>query len=158
MDAIAASPPQVAGPAGRGGQDTSPASAGLPLARLHALRAGYLFIAVGLAVTNWPLLFGRSEPWPALQGVVVCMLVAISLLAFLGVRHPLQMLPVLLFEAAWKLMWLAVVALPAWAAGRMDQATWETTFACLLFVPVLAVMPWRHIWARYGTQPGERWR
>jgi hypothetical protein len=40
----------------------------------------------------------------------------------------------------------------------MDEATWETAFACLLVVIVLAVIPWRYVWARYGTERGDRWR
>ena len=44
------------------------------------------------------------------------MLVALSLLWFLGLRYPLQMLPVLLFELAWKLIWMIVVVLPLWTS------------------------------------------
>ena len=33
---------------------------------------------------------------------------------FLGIRYALQMLPVLLFEIAWKLIWMTVVVLPLW--------------------------------------------
>ncbi len=40
----------------------------------------------------------------------------------------------------------------------MDQTTWETAFACLLVVVVLAVIPWRYVWAQYLTTPGDRWR
>ena len=39
------------------------------------------------------------------------MLTAMSVLALLGPRHPIRMLPVLLFEALWKLIWLSLVAL-----------------------------------------------
>jgi hypothetical protein len=45
------------------------------------------------------------------------------------------------------LIWLVVVALPLWTADRMDPATWETTFNCLLVVVVLAVIPWRYVFA-----------
>ena len=138
-----------------GGRSAVPA-AQVPLLRLHVLRAGYLVIGVGLAITRWPL-FLRPE-WPLTEGIVHCVLAATSILCLLGVRYPLQMLPVLLFEIAWKLIWLAVVALPQWAAGTMDRATWDVAFSCLFVVVLLAVVPWRHVAAHYGTGRGDRRR
>ncbi|MEX5717425.1 hypothetical protein [Geodermatophilus maliterrae] len=134
------------------------AAAPVSLARLYALRAGYLLIVVGLAVTTWPAFVQDGRPWPLMEGVVTCMLAAVSILALVGIRHPLRMLPLLLFEVAWKLIWLAVVALPLWSADRMDQATWDVTFSCLFVVVVLAVVPWRHVAAHYVTARGDRWR
>ena len=159
MSAIAdASPHRLAEVADGDGAGGGVAASSVSLPRLYALRAGYLFVAIGLAVTRWPLLFDHPEPWPILEGAVTCMLVAVSILALLGVRHPLRMLPVMLFESVWKVIWLAVVAVPLWTGDGMDDATWETAFACLLVVVVLAVVPWRYVWAQYVTKPGDRWR
>ncbi|SFO74254.1 hypothetical protein SAMN05660464_0894 [Geodermatophilus dictyosporus] len=132
--------------------------AGVPLARLHALRAGYLLVVVGLAVTQGPSFVQDSQSWPLMAGVVHCVLAAVWVLALLGIRYPLRMLPLVLFEIAWKLIWLAVVALPQWAAGTMDQATWDVAFSCLFVVVLLAVVPWRHVAAHYGTGRGDPWR
>ena len=71
-------------------------------------------MGVGLALTKWPLVINHDGPWPATEGAVLAMLVALSLLSFVGLRYPVQMLPILLFESAWKLIWMAVVALPLW--------------------------------------------
>ena len=60
---------------------------------------------------KWPLLGSASE-LPLYEGVTLSMLTAMSVLALLGLRHPVRMLPVLLFEALWKLIWLSLVALP----------------------------------------------
>jgi hypothetical protein len=128
------------------------------LRRLYALRAGYLFVGVGLALTKWPLFFQGDRPWPLMTGVVTCMLTAMSLLALLGVRYPLAMLPVLLFESAWKLIWFAAVALPLWRSGQIDAATQEVVITCSLVVVVLAVIPWRYVVAEYVTKRGDRWR
>jgi hypothetical protein len=134
------------------------AAAQVSLPRLFALRAGYLLLGAGLAITEWPFLLRDSQSWPLMEGVVHCMLVALPILAFVGIRYPVQMLPLLLFESAWKLIWLAVVALPLWAADQMDQATWDVAFGCLFVVVVLAVIPWRYVTAQYVTERGERWR
>ncbi len=158
MDPVAGAAPTRLKDADRDRSEHAAPADQVPLWRLAALRAGYLFVAVGLAVTRWPLLVNHDQPWPLMDSVVVCMLVAMSILYFLGIRYPLQMLPMMLFESIWKLAWLGVVAVPLWAAGRMDAATWETAFACLLVVVVLLAVPWRYVFTHYVTRPGERWR
>ncbi len=80
------------------------------------------------------------EPWGLKQGTVACILIAMSVLALLGLRHPLRMLPILLFEVAWKLTWLAVVALPLLARGELQGATREQAGAVMWVVVVVAVI------------------
>jgi len=128
------------------------------LPRLYALRIGYLVIAVGLALVKWPLLFNHPQPWPLFEGVETCMLVALSLLWLLGVRYPLQMLPALLFELAWKLIWTIVVVLPLWRSHQLDPATLYVFYTCLVVVIPAAVIPWRYVVTQYVTKPGDRWR
>ena len=96
---------------GRDAKDLVTGPGRLPLWRFYVLRFGYLVIGVGLALTKWPVLTDHGS-WPLMEGVVDCMLVAMSLLALLGVRYPVQMLPLLLLESVWKLIWLGVVAVP----------------------------------------------
>ena len=109
-------------------------------------------------MTKWPLIIQHDGPWPLMEGVVACMLVAMSLLAFLGLRYPLQMLPILLFELAWKFIWVAVVVLPAWTAHQMDSATLSVFYSCLVVLIVLVVIPWRYVVAQYVTKQGDPWR
>ena len=75
------------------------------------MRAGYLLMGVGLVLVKWPLL-PDAHTLPLYEGVTLCLLTAMSLLAFVGLRHPVKLLPVLLFESAWKLLWLALVGAP----------------------------------------------
>jgi hypothetical protein len=139
----------------RKGTTTAPT---VSLARLYLLRFGYLVVGVGLVMTKWPLLINHEVPWPLMEGVETCMLVALSLLAFLGLRYPLQMLPILLFELAWKFIWVAVVVLPLWITNQMDPATLKVFYSCLVVLIVLAVIPWRYVVAQYVTKQGDRWR
>ena len=71
--------------------------------------------------------------------MTLCRLTALSLLALLGLRHPIKLLPVLLFESTWKLLCLALVALPRTITGNLDAATAETAIRCSLVVVILAV-------------------
>jgi hypothetical protein len=129
----------------------------LSLLRLYLMRAGYLLMALGLAVTRWPLLIGHDASWPLMDGVVVCMLVAQSLLFFLGVRYPVKMIPILLFEMTWKVIWLSTVALPLGLAGELNDATASVSINCSLVVIVLLILPWPYLARHYMTRRGDRW-
>jgi hypothetical protein len=130
---------------------------GLSLTRLHLMRGGYLLMGLGLALVKWPLLADAST-MPLYEGVTLCLLTAMSFLAFLGLRYPVKMLPVLLFESAWKLLWLSLVALPKATGGSLDTATTEIMYNCSLVVVILAVTPWRYVWQHFVSAPGDRWR
>jgi hypothetical protein len=128
------------------------------LFRLYALRAAYLLIVVGLAATVWPLVISHPPQWPLMNSVVCSLLAAVSVLAAAGIRYPLQMLPVLLFELLWKSIWLIAVALPLWSADRIDARTWDTVRDCILAVILIPLIPWRYVVAQYVRRPGDRWR
>lgn len=138
-------------------KDTGAAPA-LSVRRINVMRIGYAVMGVGIAVRNWPLLVNRSEPWPLYEGVTKYMLVAMGLLALLGLRYPVKMLPILLFESAWKLLWLGAVAVPLWIRGDMDAATSEVAGAALWVVIILAVIPWRYVFRQYVVNRGDSWR
>jgi hypothetical protein len=72
--------------------------------RLNVMRLGYAFMGVGLVLVKWPVLLQNAPSLPVGEGVVACLLTAMSLLAFLGLRYPVRMLPILLFEVAWKVL------------------------------------------------------
>jgi hypothetical protein len=132
-------------------------AADLSLTRLHLMRAGYLLMVVGLALKKWPLL-PDAHTMPLYEGVTLCILVSMSLLAFLGLRYPVKLLPLLLFESAWKLLWLGLVALPKTIDGNLDKATSDIVFNCSFVVLILAVIPWGYVWRTYVRASGDRWR
>jgi hypothetical protein len=136
---------------------TATSATELSLARLHLMRAGYLLTGVGLALVKWPLL-PDAHSLPLYEGVTLCLLTAMSLLAFLGLLHPVKLLPLLLFESGWKLLWLSLVALPRAISGDLDAATHEVVVNCSLVVLILAVVPWGHVWRTFVRAPAERWR
>jgi hypothetical protein len=96
------------------------------------MRAGYLLMGVGLAVVRWPQV-PEAHTQPLYERVVLCLLTAMSVLAFLGLRHPVKRLPLLLFESAWKLLWLSVMALRKATTGSLDAAATEMAVNCWSF-------------------------
>ena len=65
--------------------------------RLYLLRAMYVFMAVGLAIFELPALLHPENLSPQ-DSVIVSVLGAFALLAVLGIRYPIKMLPLLFFE------------------------------------------------------------
>jgi hypothetical protein len=126
------------------------------LGRLYLLRAMYLVLVAGLGVTIVPDLVSHRL---ADRGVIASLLGAIWLLAFLGLRYPLQMLPLLLFEFGWKALWMIAYGLPQWAAGQQPPTFADDFFSIALGVILVPlVLPWPYVWRHYVLAPAERWR
>jgi hypothetical protein len=129
----------------------------VPTWRLHALRAMYALVVIGLATVVWPQFFHRTQAWPLAAGVKSCMMVSFSLLSLLGLRYPLQMLPVLLWELLWKIVWFSAIAAPLWLSGRMDEGTLATAIECSVVVLIALAIPWGYVFDHYVRKQGERW-
>ena len=127
--------------------------------RLYLLRAMYVFIAVGLAFTVWPSILFPPNTIANANTVIRALLGGLALVAALGVRYPLQMLPVLLFELLWKTIWVVAFAVPMWFHGGLDSYASDTLFACMLgviLVPI--VIPWGYVFEHYVRAAGDPWR
>src|SRR5580692_7208355 len=92
----------------------APIESEVSLARLYVLRAMYLLLVIGGAIVFLPQLIGHE---PTARGVISSMLAGVWVLACFGLRYPLQMLPLLLFELVWKTIWLIDYGLPQRTAG-----------------------------------------
>ena len=130
----------------------------IALWRLYVLRAMYLIVVAGLGTVLWPGIVHQQRPWELMEGIVKAMLAAFSLLCLLGLRYPLQMIPILLWELIWKSLWLMDVALPAWRQGHFDEGIASNTFACGLVVIVPFVLPWRYLFRTWFRHPSNPWR
>ena len=131
----------------------------LSLTRLYLLRALYLLMAVGLGMTFGPLIVAPPDTVANASTAIRALLGALGLLALLGVRYPVRMIPVLLFELLWKIIWVVAFALPVWRHGALDAYASETLFACLMgIVLVPLVLPWGHVVRHYLQARGDRWR
>ena len=128
------------------------------LFRLYVLRALYLLVFIALGVQVWPTLLVHSKPFEFMHGVEICMLAAFSLLCGLGIRYPLQMLPVLMWELIWKTIWLAIIALPLWLSNQLDEKMLPNVFAISLVVLVYLAIPWPYVYSHYVKKQGDRWR
>lgn len=126
--------------------------------RLYLLRAMYLFMAVGVAIFELPALLHPGN-LSRLDSVGLSVLAAFALLAVLGIRYPLKMLPLLFFELLWKSIWVLVFGLPLLLSGRLGPEATETMIACLMGVVLVPlVTPWDYVLKQYLKAPGDQWR
>jgi hypothetical protein len=125
------------------------------LVRLYVLRAAYLLLVVGLGAMIVPEILSHRLTD---RGVIASLLGCVWLLAFIGLRYPLQMLPLLMFELGWKAIWMIAYGLPQWSAGQLPP-TFADDFFNIAFGVILMplVIPWSYVWRHYVKRPGARW-
>jgi hypothetical protein len=125
------------------------------LLRLYILRAMYLLMIVGLGALVVPEIISHA---PASRGVIPCLLGGLWALAFVGLRYPVAMLPLLMFELVWKTMWMVAYGLPQWFSG-LRPPTFDEDFLNIGWGAILlVVIPWDYVWRQYVKRPGARWR
>jgi hypothetical protein len=126
------------------------------LARIYVLRATYLLLVIGLGGMVVPDVVSH----PVLsRGVIPSLLGAVWLLAFVGLKYPLEMLPLLMFEFAWKSIWMVAYGLPQWSAGQLPPTFADDFFNIGIGVILMPlVIPWGYVYRHYVKQSGARWR
>ena len=143
------------------GMDAVPGSnragATVPLWRLYVLRVLYAILAAAQGTIQVQA-FLHHDHWTLSQGAVHCFLLALALLSVAGVRYPLAMLPLLVYELLWKMIWLTGVALPLWLANQVDADTRQAFPEIAPIVIIIPLLPWGYIFSHYLKKPGDRWR
>jgi hypothetical protein len=84
---------------------------------------------------------------------------ALTVLCLVGVRYPVRMMPLLIFEFTWKLIWVLAAWLPPYLGRTLDPDiadSFSGIFPGVVIVPLL--LPWGYLWKTYVTAPGDRWR
>ncbi len=130
--------------------------------RLWVLRATYaIFVLPALVMI--PL---DAGPLPKLifhaateRGMINAIQAGLIVMCCLGMRYPLKMLPILVFEFVWKGIWLFAYGLPNWLAG-VRSPQFDLDLIMIGGGPILfgLVIPWPWVWRHYFRQPAERWR
>jgi hypothetical protein len=121
----------------------------------------YVFTAAGLAIVKLPALL-RPETLSPPDSVILSVLGATALLAVLGIRYPIKMLPLLFFELVWKSIWILLFGLPQLLSGGLDPNVsfggTETLIACIVGVVLVPLaVPWGYVFKHYLKVPGDRW-
>ncbi len=131
----------------------------LPLYRLYVMRAAYLLLGLLQGAHTWPAILHRAQPWDFWHGVGMSFFGALTLLCLLGVRYPVRMMPLLIFEFVWKTIWVLAAWLPPYLGHTLDPVT-AASFGgiapALVIVPLM--LPLGYVWKHYVLAPADRWR
>jgi hypothetical protein len=126
--------------------------------RLYVLRTAYLILAVGLGATVWPRIISPPEIVANPTTVAPALLGALGALALVGIRYPLQMLPLLIFEILWKFIWLAAFGIPLWIHKGLDNYSQRMLIVCVMAVIIVPLfLPWEYLLRHYVKAPSTGW-
>lgn len=123
--------------------------------RINAIRFIFLLMATIMGSIVWRQVLFESADWEWQRGLSKSMLAALALLSLWGVRYPMQMLPLMLYETAWKTIWIVLIAGRAWLNGKWTPEIEALFNDCIGIVVAYLVIPWRYVWSFYVAQPME---
>lgn len=117
---------------------------------IYLLRLLFILMFFVLGKDTWTHVLTHQGQWDPADAVVWTVWTAFATLAGIGIFRPLKMLPILLLEIFYKVMWLIIVAYPLWSNGTLEGSKAEGFTAPFLWVilPIVAV-PWGYVFANY---------
>lgn len=117
---------------------------------IYFMRAiyGLMFFLLGFDV--WSYILKYDGVWEVSDAMDWSVWAAFSLIALIGMFKTVKMIPVLLLEILYKVIWLVLVALPLFMENNLSDATTDgMLFPFLLVIlPILAV-PWGYVIKNY---------
>ncbi len=123
---------------------------------IYLLRLVFILMFFVLGKTTWTHILTHRGSWDPMDAVAWCVWTAFATLAGLGIIRPLKMLPILLLEVSYKVLWLVIVAYPLWSAGTLAGSSAEGATSAFLWVvlPIVAI-PWGYAFRSYVYHPKQ---
>lgn len=117
----------------------------VPRIKIYLLRLVFVLMAVFLGLDAWTHILTFQGEWDPAAAAAWSIWASYSVLAIPGIFYPLKMLPLVMLEILYKLIWLVVVAYPLWSEGTLHgSAANEMTYAFLWVALPIAAMPWKY--------------
>jgi hypothetical protein len=123
---------------------------------VYLLRLVFILMFFVLGRSTWTHILTHRGSWEPTDAIAWCVWTAFATLAGLGIIRPLKMLPILLLEIFYKVLWLAIVAYPLWSNGTLAGSPAESATSAFLWVllPIVAV-PWAYVFGNYIYKPSK---
>src|SRR3982751_6979055 len=122
---------------------------GVSTFRFYLLRFYFALNFAALGFQAWSEIFTHTGLWQPIPGVAYSFWAAFSLLAILGIIHPLKMIPLLLIQFTYKLIWSILVAYPLWSAHQLPASHELTNIMVKGVIVDLFIIPWPYVLRNY---------
>ena|ERR1700730_5644400 len=123
---------------------------GVPRINIYLLRILFTLMFLFVSYDSWKHIFNHTGPWDNFNAAAWCMWGSYSAISIIGIVRPLKMLPIVLFEVIYKLVWLAIVAYPLWVKNELIGSPAEGMTRVFLWVVIpIVAMPWRYFFLTY---------
>lgn len=121
-------------------------------ARMVSLRVFYFMVGSGFAfLALLDSLLGQIGI-AAFETIIKSVLLAVSLLALIGIFQPLKMLPLLLLSIFWKTILLVLFIAPSYFIGTLDDGLKSILWPVFIgFLVTLIVIPWKYVISNFFT-------
>src|SRR5271155_4406818 len=86
---------------------------------LYLLRLVFILMFFVLGKNAWTHILTHRGAWEPYDALAWCVWTAFATLAGVGIVRPLKLLPIVLLEIFYKLLWLVLVAYPLWSSGTL---------------------------------------
>jgi hypothetical protein len=115
---------------------------------IYLLRLLYILMFFVLGKETWTHILTHQGSWDPTDAMAWCVWSAFATLAALGIIRPLKMLPIVLLEIFYKVLWLIIVAYPLWSNGKLVGSSAEGMTSAFLWVPLpIVAVPWGYVFA-----------
>jgi len=123
---------------------------GVPPINIYLLKLLFTLMFLFLTYDSWTHIIHHTGPWDPANSAAWFMWGSCSVISIIGIRRPLRMLPIVLFEIVYKTAWLIIVALPLYQRNELagtPSGSMADNFM-LVILPIVA-MPWRYFFRKY---------
>lgn len=117
---------------------------------IYLMRLLYCLMLLFLGKDSWTFIFSHTGAWDPYEAMVWSVWAAFASLALLGLLQPVKMIPLLLLEIFYKVLWLLIVAYPLWKADKLAGSHAEgMTYVFLLVILAIVAVPWGFVIKSY---------
>ncbi|HTF19893.1 MAG TPA: hypothetical protein VK658_17595, partial [Chryseolinea sp.] len=111
--------------------------------QIYLLRAVFTLTLIFIGMFSWTAIINHEGAWKPVNAVAFCMWAAYSTMSVLGIIKPLKMLPIIVLQVFYKIVWLSIVAYPLWVRDELAGSDAEQMTSDFMWVimPIVA-MPW----------------